>query len=346
MRTDVKVGLICLFVLAIGVVSYFALTANKKGTQLGETPPSPAPALTPANPGGTVGTVGTGLLIPPPTPATATAPALAASGSGSLLGPASAYGGSPTFITPPAATAPGTPVTLSAPGSGGRPLTVGGPTSGPAYSPLIPAGGGPSLSGGAPVSHTHNPGPSSLIIEPPSPTTSSGFGPDITTPRTHTTDGMGFSGGLSSGVGSSDYTIVKGDSFGKIAKANHTTIKAIEAANPGVNSNKLKIGAKIKLPASSGTSSSGTSSSGLSTYGTIATTRPAATRPSRSASTRPASALVGTSYTVKKGDSLRKIAKAAYGSEKLWRLIWRANRQKLDNPNDIAPGMALKIPTR
>lgn len=342
MRTDVKVGLICLFVLAIGVVSYFALTANKKGAQLGETPPSPAPALTPANPGGTAGTVGTGLLIPPPTPATATAPALAASGSGSLLGPSSAYAGSPTFITPPATTAPGTPVTLSTPGMGGRPLTVLGPTSGPGGDsrPLIP---GPALSGGTPVSPTHNPGPTSLIIEPPSATTSSGFGPDITTSRTHTTDGMGFSGGLTSGFGSSDYTIVKGDSFGKIAKANHTTIKAIEAANPGVNSNKLKIGAKIKLPASSGTSSS---SSGLSTYGTIPTTRPAATRPSRSAATRPASALVGTSYTVKKGDSLRKIAKTAYGSEKLWRLLWRANRQKLDNPNDIAPGMALKIPTR
>jgi LysM repeat protein len=43
--------------------------------------------------------------------------------------------------------------------------------------------------------------------------------------------------------------VKSGDSFYTIAKANGTTIKAIEAANPGVDSRRLKIGQKLVLPA-------------------------------------------------------------------------------------------------
>lgn len=49
--------------------------------------------------------------------------------------------------------------------------------------------------------------------------------------------------------GTSEYVVKSGDSFYTIAKANGTTVKAIEAANPGVDSRRLKIGQKLVLPA-------------------------------------------------------------------------------------------------
>jgi nucleoid-associated protein YgaU len=50
-------------------------------------------------------------------------------------------------------------------------------------------------------------------------------------------------------------------------------------------------------------------------------------------------------YTVKKGDSLSKIAKRVYGDAQEWRKIYEANRAIIgDNPDRIEPGQALKLP--
>ena len=49
-----------------------------------------------------------------------------------------------------------------------------------------------------------------------------------------------------------EYVVVKGDSFAKIAKKNGVSVKAIEAANPGVAPTKLKVGQKLSIPASAG----------------------------------------------------------------------------------------------
>ncbi len=46
-----------------------------------------------------------------------------------------------------------------------------------------------------------------------------------------------------------EYVVVKGDTLGKIAKKNGVTLKALEAANPGVVPTKLKIGQKLSIPA-------------------------------------------------------------------------------------------------
>ncbi len=85
----------------------------------------------------------------------------------------------------------------------------------------------------------------------------------------------------------SEYVVVKGDSLAKIAKKNGVTLKALEAANPGVVPTKLKIGQKLVIPAG-----------GKSLTDTAA----------------PTTAAVGdagtASYTVKSGDTLTKIAKA------------------------------------
>ena len=43
-------------------------------------------------------------------------------------------------------------------------------------------------------------------------------------------------------TGGSEYVVVAGDTLAKIAKANGVSLKALEAANPGVDPKKLKIG--------------------------------------------------------------------------------------------------------
>lgn len=49
-------------------------------------------------------------------------------------------------------------------------------------------------------------------------------------------------------------------------------------------------------------------------------------------------------YTVVKGDSLSKIAKALYGSAGKWKVIYEANKDMIKNPDLIYPGQVLRIP--
>ncbi len=51
-----------------------------------------------------------------------------------------------------------------------------------------------------------------------------------------------------------------------------------------------------------------------------------------------------TLYTVRLGDTLSKIALMFYGKSALWRLVFEANLDILDDPGHIRPGMQLKIP--
>jgi len=81
------------------------------------------------------------------------------------------------------------------------------------------------------------------------------------------------------------YVVQQGDSFYTIAKAHGVTLKAIEAANPGVDAKKLKPKQEINLPAP------------------VPATAPNTT------STPTAYAGGPTVYTVKSGDNLSSIAK-------------------------------------
>ena len=49
-------------------------------------------------------------------------------------------------------------------------------------------------------------------------------------------------------------------------------------------------------------------------------------------------------YTVKKGDTLGKIAKAHYGKASKYKDIFKANQPLLKDPNKIYPGQVLRIP--
>ena len=51
-----------------------------------------------------------------------------------------------------------------------------------------------------------------------------------------------------------------------------------------------------------------------------------------------------TKYVVKKGDSLWRISGKVYGNPLKWPRIYRANKDKIKNPNRIYPNMILTIP--
>ena len=51
-------------------------------------------------------------------------------------------------------------------------------------------------------------------------------------------------------------------------------------------------------------------------------------------------------YTVVKGDTLSKIAKAHYGNANDWKKIFEANRDILKDPDKIFPGQSLKLPPK
>lgn len=110
----------------------------------------------------------------------------------------------------------------------------------------------------------------------------------------------------------SDYVIVKGDTFSKIAHAHGVTVKALVDANPGLDPAKLQIGKKLQIPPPSMTAAGGATSA------TVAD----------SADT----------YVVKSGDSLSKIAHEHNTTVKALR---SANDLKT---NKIIVGQKLKLP--
>lgn len=74
---------------------------------------------------------------------------------------------------------------------------------------------------------------------------------------------------------------------------------------------------------------------------------PAATPPARPAATPTADGPLPAGWrvhTVEKGQTLSGIAKAAYGRSALWTLIFEANRDVLDAPERVKPGLRLRLP--
>jgi LysM repeat protein len=310
MRTDVKVGLVAAFIAAVAAVAYFAWPSNNKKPV--ETPPQVNPGLGNDN---------------------------------SLAGGGDAGG---MMVQPPAATQPGF--------GGGGGTVIGG-------------GAGPTtLSGNLPGIGTYTP-PSYLTSTQPTsrtawdtPTTRTAWDsgvattatrpswelPPVTTrsawdtPRTDT--GTDTTAALSGS--SSTHTVVKGDTFGLLAKKYHTTIKAITAANPGVDSSKLKIGQKLNIPAAGAAVGTGTGDG--TTAITHTTDGGTSTHTARTTTTTPAGGgEPGGKYTVRKGDTLTKISVSVYGSKNYVDRIVRINRSKLHgDPNTIEVGMVLQLPPK
>lgn len=364
MRTDVKVGLICVFALVLAVVAYFAFQSNPDKQKA----PESSTVATGSTP--TEGIPGGATLAVTPEAATTSAPSMTApetpiAGGGSLLGPRTTLAQvapdntfSGPVIAPPGATAGPTTAPAVTPSVPSLVTTPSIPSTGPALSgapsllpPVTPTGSSPSSSIVPAPSYSSTPGysptpsyaPSSLshgTVELPPPATHRPSSLDLPLPGESTSSLIGGSTGSAS-----TYVIQKGDMLGAIAKKNGVTLKALEAANPGVNPNKLKVGAKINIPAqtpstpATPSSTHGTATTKPATGSHRTTTKPATTKPAAHTSIKP-----GSSYTVKKGDSLRKIAKAAYGDENAWRRIFRANRGDMSSADDLTIGQVIKIP--
>jgi LysM repeat protein len=96
-----------------------------------------------------------------------------------------------------------------------------------------------------------------------------------------------------SATGGSVYVIAKGEILASIAKKNGVSLKALEEANPGVDPKKLQIGQKLQIPAGNTTAST-------TAAGSSSTTSDATSAATGDSST----------YIVKSGDVLLKIAKA------------------------------------
>jgi LysM repeat protein len=116
-----------------------------------------------------------------------------------------------------------------------------------------------------------------------------------------------------------EYAVVQGDTLAKIAKANGISVKALEAANPGVDPKKLKIKQKLVIPGKTAEAAASTPSTAAATADTGAT---------------------GATYTVKSGDTLSKIAKRNGIS---LRALRAANSLSTDH---IKVGQKLTIPAK
>ena len=123
----------------------------------------------------------------------------------------------------------------------------------------------------------------------------------------------------------SEYKIKSGDIAYNIAKANGVSLKALKDANPSIDLGKLKVGKTIQIPAAS-----------ASAAATAATTVPS---PAKAIlNQEPNTAGATSSYTVKGGDTLSKIAKKNGTTAKA---IRAANGLTSDKIN---VGQKLKIP--
>jgi len=113
-----------------------------------------------------------------------------------------------------------------------------------------------------------------------------------------------------------EYTVVKGDTMGKIAKAHGVTLKALEAANPNVQPTKLKVGQKLIIPGGS------------------------ATAPAETPAVMAGAGGGGETYVVKSGDTLTKIAKA-HGTT-----VKAIETENNLSTTKIKVGQKLKIPAK
>lgn len=128
-----------------------------------------------------------------------------------------------------------------------------------------------------------------------------------------------------------EYTVQAGDTLWQLAAKylgdgrRNTELAAMNAGRLGPNG-ELRVGTKIRVPTSAGAT----------------TPPPAATKPEPK---KPASTPSSKTYTVKAGDTLRKIAGKTLGSESRWKELFENNRSQIKDPDALRVGATLKIPS-
>lgn len=182
-------------------------------------------------------------------------------------------------------------------------------------------------------------------------------------------------------VESESYTIQPGDRLATIAKqrfGSESYVKQIIELNPGLNPDRIVAGKSISLPKRIGAADANnsavsgntkpdaakkTASPGdLANNNKIETPRTTGKPEPVKAGEKSGDAAdnktarreddsaaklsdPGTeTYVVKKGDTLRKIAKTKLGNENAWTEIFRLNKDKLKNQDGLSIGMSLRLP--
>lgn len=126
----------------------------------------------------------------------------------------------------------------------------------------------------------------------------------------------------------SEYTIQSGDTMWKLAArfmgsgSRHAELAAMNTGRLGP-AGELRVGTKIRVP------------------GAAAGAAPAAQQQAA-----PKQTPAPKTYTVKSGDTLRKIAAKTLGSESRWKDLMDANKSVIKDPNALRAGAVLKIPSR
>jgi nucleoid-associated protein YgaU len=119
------------------------------------------------------------------------------------------------------------------------------------------------------------------------------------------------------------YTVKEGDSLASIWRdltGNERGWEALQAANPGVDASRLKIGQVLKVP-------------DWKSRGATAV--------------KPAVAAAAGTYTVQSGDTLSSIAAKVYGDSKLWKRIFEANKDAIGaDPGNLKVGQMLRVPPK
>ncbi len=130
------------------------------------------------------------------------------------------------------------------------------------------------------------------------------------------------------------YTIQPGDVLIDIARMYYgdgSLWRAIKLANPGLDENRLRIGQQIIVPPRE------------QAERLLAAARPAPVRANSAAAATVRDDLV---YVVAAGDTLISIARNVLGDASRWEEIYALNRDRLESPDLIVPGMKLRLPER
>ncbi len=329
MRTDVKVGLVAVFVVILLVVVYFSFAKHSRNVTSENMLPGPQPALVPVTNSSTSST---------PTSQPGAEVAAPSSGQTSQADQLTGVINPPAATTQPASVEPadGAPP----PSNSATGVTSNGSLATSAVQPAEPSNGNTSAGTGT-LSNQGIPAPQET---PGTASSNTGIGSGAVGGsslsrtsirathhhhRTRLTAGRGSHGITASRhrTAARTYVVRRGDTLTSIAQhvyGSSRMVRAIERANPGLDPRRMLVGRRIRLPSST---------LALRHTGTIA--------PGVSHRTG------AHSYIVRRGDNLYRIARKFYHRASLWRRIYRANRRTIgSNPGDIRVGERLIIPAR
>ncbi len=135
------------------------------------------------------------------------------------------------------------------------------------------------------------------------------------------------------------YTIRPGDTAASISRKFFGTAEhagAIARANPLMDIDRLRPGRTIRVPLDPS-----------NIQGRVVTVEREVEAPAEAAAPKPPeSAPKESEYTVQPGDSLARISRRFYGSERYVDLIFGANRDRLRSRDEVRAGQVLRIPPR